>query len=150
MMQGQQRSASMQRTILIVEDDLDVVESLKLILEGKGFNVIHALDKESGLELARDAKPDLIILDIMMPSGTEGFHFVWALRKEPDKAVRDIPIIVISSIHHTTELRFYPHQRDAVYEPGEYLPVQAFLDKPVDPDDLLRTLSNVLGDKRDV
>ncbi|HID07877.1 MAG TPA: response regulator [Armatimonadetes bacterium] len=140
----------MQRTILIVEDDLDVVESLKLILEGKGFNVIHALDKESGLELARDAKPDLIILDIMMPSGTEGFHFVWALRKEPDKAVRDIPIIVISSIHHTTELRFYPHQRDAVYEPGEYLPVQAFLDKPVDPDDLLRTLSNVLGDKRDV
>jgi CheY-like chemotaxis protein len=69
----------------------------------------------------------------MMPEATEGFHFVWKLRQKPDDYSRTVPIIVLSAIHGTTDLRFYPDSGDGTYAAGEYLPVQDFVDKPVEP-----------------
>jgi CheY-like chemotaxis protein len=97
------------------------------------------------LERARSERPDLILLDVMMPSGTEGFHFVWDLRKDPDEQVRDTPIIVLTAIHGTTRLRFYPDQTDTEYGAGEFLPVQAFLDKPASSEQLKAKISEVLA-----
>jgi CheY-like chemotaxis protein len=130
--------------ILVVEDDADTVEALRALFEHEGYEVLAASDATSAFELNQTEKPDLIVLDIMMPSGTEGFHFVWRLRREGDEACRDVPIIVVSAIHETFPLKLYPDESDPVYAPNEYLPVQAFLDKPAEPSQLLDEVRRLL------
>jgi two-component system phosphate regulon response regulator PhoB len=130
--------------ILVVEDDADTVEALRVLFENEGYEVLTASDATSAFELNQAEKPDLIVLDIMMPSGTEGFHFVWRLRREGDEACRDVPIIVVSAVHDTFPLKLYPDQSDPVYAPHEYLPVQAFLDKPAEPSQLLAEVRRLL------
>jgi len=130
--------------ILVVEDDPDMAETIRIILESKEYQVVHAASREDGLAKVKAESPDLILLDVMMPEGTEGFHFVWELRRDPEPRYRDIPILVVTAIHGTTELRFYPDQSDGTYEPGAYLPVQDFVDKPVKPSDLLERVERLL------
>ncbi len=134
----------MQQRILVVDDDPDIVEAIRLVLEANSYRVLTSRGAEEGLACARDEKPDLILLDIMMPEGTEGFQFVWELRADKNPAVKATPIIVLTAIHGTTELRFYPDQGDGTYKEGEYLPVQGFIDKPVEPRTLLAQVSKVL------
>jgi len=131
--------------ILVVDDDVDLVETLRLVLESRGYAVVGAYDARTALEKAESERPDLILLDIMMPRGTEGFHFVWQLRQESEEGLRSIPIVVLTAIHEKTDLRFYPDQEDGTYKSGEYLPVQDFVDKPVDPTQLLERVEKVLS-----
>ncbi len=133
--------------VLIVEDDVDTVEALRVLLEHEGYDVVTATDPDSGLEMAQQRRPDLIVLDVMMPSGTEGFHFVWKLRRDGHEEIRDVPIIVVSGIHRDSPLKLYPDQQDAEYGPYEYLPVQAFLDKPIEPEELLEHIARLLRQK---
>jgi twitching motility two-component system response regulator PilH len=133
--------------ILIVEDDQDTADTLKLVLEREGYEIVHALDAADGLAKARAERPNLVLLDVMMPTGVEGFHFVWDLRKEPDEALRETPILIMTAIHQTTKLRFYPEQSDGQYESYEYLPVQGFLDKPLNFDTLLEQVQLALEHK---
>ncbi|MFB3880467.1 MAG: response regulator [Armatimonadota bacterium] len=135
------------KKILIVEDDADTVEALTLVLEKSGYRTVSAPGAEQGIAKVKSERPDLVLLDVMMPAGTEGFHFVWTLRKETDPASRDIPIIVLTAIHETSPMRLYPDQADSSYGPYEYLPVQGFFDKPVDMDRLLGEIRKLLGDK---
>jgi DNA-binding response OmpR family regulator len=132
------------KKILVVDDDPDIVESLRVVLESRSYQVLSASNAEEAQEQVRKERPDLIILDIMMPRGTEGFHFVWNLRNDASSGCQDVPILVLSAIHDTTSLRFYPDQSDGTYSPGEFLPVQDFLDKPVEPKELLRRVENLL------
>jgi len=132
-------------TILVVDDDPDIVESLTLVLESESYQVEAAADAQEALEKVEAVHPDLILLDVMMPDGTEGFEFVWQLRNEYPDDLAQTPIVVLTSIHHTTKLRFYPERSDGTYGSGEYLPVQGFLDKPVHPSDLLEQVAEVLG-----
>lgn len=134
--------------ILVVDDDPDIVESIRLVLESAGYQVESASTIEEGFEKVESWRPDLILLDIMMPDGTEGFHFVWKLRNQYPDEVKDTPILVLSAIHSTTRLRFYPEQSDGTYEPGEYLPVQGFIDKPVEPSTLLKEIEKVLSESK--
>jgi CheY-like chemotaxis protein len=130
--------------ILIVDDDPDIVDALSLVLEGAGYQVRDAANAEEGLAAVERERPDLIVLDVMMPDGTEGFQFVWRLRNELPQAVQETPIVILTAIHGTTRLRFYPEASDGTYSPGEYLPVQGFIDKPVDPEDLLKKVATLL------
>lgn len=132
-------------TIMIVDDDPDIVESLTLVLESESYGVETASSAGEALEKVQATRPDLILLDVMMPDGTEGFQFVWKLRNEFPENIAQTPIVVLSAIHETTSLRFYPEQGDGTYEPGEYLPVQGFIDKPTDPPQLLRQVAEVLA-----
>ncbi len=134
--------------ILAVDDDRDLVESLRFVLESRGYEMVAAHDAEAGLEKVRSERPDLILLDVMMPDATEGFHFVWKLRNLEGEYFRTVPVIVLSAIHERTELRFYPESGDGTYRAGEYLPVQDFMDKPVEPNDLLDRLERVLATSR--
>jgi len=129
------------KKVLIIDDDPDIVESMRIVLESQGYQVIVAYDPKTGYNMAKTEQPALIILDIMMPTGAEGFQFVWKLRNEPDKAVSTLPILVVTAVHSKTELKLYPNQEDSAYEAGEYLPVQGFLDKPVQPSDLLANVA---------
>jgi len=133
-----------QRKILVVDDDPDIVESIKMVLEANSFKVATGGSAEEGLALARSEKPDLMLLDVMMPTGTEGFEVVWELRADPDPAIKNIPIVMLTAIHGTTELRFYPEESDTTYQAGEYLPVQGFIDKPVEPRALLSQIDKLL------
>ncbi len=130
--------------ILIVDDDEDLVAVLRMALESRGYKLTSAYDLSTGLQAAADERPDCIVLDVMMPHGTEGFHFVWQLRRREETYFKNVPIIILSAIHEKTTLRFYPDTGDGTYQPGEFLPVQDFVDKPVDPALLLERIERVL------
>jgi len=131
--------------ILVVDDDPDIVEAMRLVLEGKQHQVETAGSAEEAEAQTVAFRPDLILLDIMMPEGTEGFQFVWKLRNQMPEEVRNTPVVVLSAIHSKVDLRFYPEESDGTYEPGEYLPVQAFIDKPAAPHELLNRVESVLA-----
>lgn len=131
--------------ILVVDDDPDIVEAMRLVLEGSGYEVSTAASASEAEAQVLAVKPDLILLDIMMPEGTEGFQFVWRLRNQLPEEVRETPIIVLSAIHSKVDLRFYPDQSDGTYAAGEYLPVQGFIDKPAAPQELLSKVKETLG-----
>jgi CheY-like chemotaxis protein len=130
--------------ILIIDDDDDIAHALRLPLEAAGYNVTRATNGEAGLQKVKEINPDLIILDVMMDSSTEGFHVSLALRS-PDpaseyKAYSQIPILMLTSIHTTTSLRFAPDR--------DYLPVDAFVEKPIAPADLLKKVREFLSKKK--
>lgn len=129
--------------ILIIDDDDDLVHALRLPLEAAGYRVSRAANGNEGLQKTKEVNPDLIILDAMMDTTTEGFHVSLALRS-PDprseyKAYSQIPIIMLTSIHSTTSLRFGPDR--------EYLPVDAFIEKPIEPAELLKKVRKHLAKK---
>ncbi len=139
---------AVERMILIVDDDPDIVDSLTLVLEKEGYATASAGNAEEGMAKVDSERPDLIVLDVMMPSGTEGFHFVWNLRKHEDAGLRELPIIMLTAIHQSSSEKFYPDQSDGVYQPYEYLPVQAFFDKPVPVNEFVAEVKRLLpGDK---
>jgi DNA-binding response OmpR family regulator len=119
--------------ILIIEDDPDMAEAIRMPLESNGYEVAHAPTGEEGLQKVKEIEPDLIILDVMMETTTAGFQVSLQLRSpDPESeyaAYRNVPIMMLTAIHTTTSLRFGPDEG--------YLPVDDFVEKPIDPDELL-------------
>lgn len=125
--------------ILIVDDDAEMVESTRTLLEADGYKVVAAPHGDAGYAKAREEKPDLILLDVMMQTDREGFEIAQKLKA--DEATRHIPVIIITGIRRAKQLPFK-------YEPDDdWLPVKAVLEKPVQPDILLRTLKQAMGGK---
>jgi len=126
--------------ILIIDDDPDMLLATRMCLEFVGHSVSSAGTTEQGVEQIRDDPPDLIILDVMMGTPTEGFQLALRLRNPgpgSDLArLQDIPILIFSAIHATTPLRFESDQ--------DYLPVDGFLDKPLDPSVLVEKVNALL------
>ncbi len=78
----------------MVEDDCDMAEAIRLTPGNAGYQVVNTYDPNEAWQKVNEEKPDLIVLDIMMPTGTEGFQFVWKLRSpQTDESVRNVPII---------------------------------------------------------
>ena len=127
--------------ILVIDDDPDIVTAVQMVLESGGHQVLSAPNGKQGLERVKADVPDLIILDVMMETHTEGFELALKLHS-PDpasewKPFRNIPILMLTAIRSTTPLR---------YEPDiDYLPVELFVDKPIDPDDLLGKVNWILA-----
>jgi CheY-like chemotaxis protein len=126
--------------ILIIDDDPDMVLATRLCLENAGHEVIEAPDGASGLERVRSERPDLIILDVMMNTTTEGFQLALELRSpdpsSPYAEFKNIPILMLTAIHTTAPVRFSPDE--------DYLPVDAFVDKPIDPESLVEQVESLL------
>ena len=125
-------------TILVIDDDVDLVEVIRVTLEGAGYEVIDAQNGTRGLALARDERPDLILLDVMMDTIDEGLRVAHALRDAPETS--RLPILMMSAIGERTGFRF-DVERD-----GAFLPVQAFLEKPIHPLRLLDLVNRHLGE----
>src|SRR5207244_11056990 len=87
------REGRMSQTILVIDDDLDICEIVKVNLEGVGYQVSLAHDGAAGLAAARALRPDLIILDVLMPE-LDGWQVLDELRKETSTA--DLPVIVLT------------------------------------------------------
>jgi CheY-like chemotaxis protein len=130
--------------ILIIDDDPDIVMAVRLSLESAGHKVVEADSGKAGLKMIKSEHPDVIILDVMMETHTEGFQLAQKLHS-PDpasewKQFKDTPILMLTAIHSTTPMR---------YEPDiDYLPVELFVDKPIDPDDLIKKVAWILGRKK--
>ena len=132
----------MKKRILLVDDDPDVRLTAKLPLEAAGYEVFEAINFAEGQAAVKQVKPNLIVLDVMMDTTTAGFQFALDLHN-PDpssdfKEFKDTPIIMLTAIHTTTTMRFGPD--------SNYLPVQEFLEKPVEPDVLLARVRKLLGE----
>ncbi|MHC4370968.1 MAG: response regulator [Planctomycetota bacterium] len=126
--------------ILIVDDDPDFVVVMKTVLEGEKYTVDTAPGKTEALEKLRAGKPDLLILDVMMNTWSDGFEMARDLRKNPD--YKDIPIIMLSGVEQRTGIEFKSTAGDS-----EWLPVDAFLDKPVESKVLLAEVEKLLSNK---
>jgi CheY-like chemotaxis protein len=126
----------MKKTILVVDDDVDVIESRKIILEHNNYNVLTATTIDVAWELIKNHKVDLILLDVMMNKDTDGFFF--AQKIKADSVFREIPIVLVTAVNQRTKFRF------DIDEDGDFLPVEKFLEKPVDPDDLIMTIRGLL------
>ncbi len=123
--------------ILIIDDDPDISEAMKVILENKGYMVRTAGDGAEGMEQIGADKPDLIILDVMMNTSREGFILSRELKDNPE--YKNIPILMLTAVKEKTGLDFRPAAGDE-----SWLPVEEYLDKPVKPDLLLETVESLL------
>jgi CheY-like chemotaxis protein len=126
--------------ILIVDDDVDHTKSIQVILESKNYNVVTASDRNEGMEKAKLEKPDLFILDVMMSTWHDGFEMSRELKKDPQ--FKDTPILILTAVKERTGLGFKSTAGDP-----EWLPVDGFLDKPVEPENLLSEVTSILSGK---
>lgn len=124
--------------ILIIEDDPDMQDVLSTILAPAAYELTSCYTGPDGMAAARKRKPDLILLDIMLSSPSEGFHLAYELKQ--DEVLKEVPIIMISSIGKTMGL-------DYAKELGsDYLQAERFLDKPFDAQTLREMVTEVLAE----
>jgi DNA-binding response OmpR family regulator len=121
-----------QRTILLVDDDHEILESMRTVLENKGFRILAARDGNAGLMIAEREVPDLLVLDMMMPKKS-GFLVLEKLRSRPGGL---IPTIMITG-NEGSRHRAY----------AEMLGVRDYIRKPFAMEKLVRSIEKVLGVK---
>lgn len=123
------------KKILLVDDDPDFVEAVKVIVETAGYEVKVAYDGKEGLEAVEEEKPDLIVLDVMMPvmNGHEA-----CAQLKGNKATAGIPIILLTAVADRVTTSTYTHRDMLESEAEDYMP------KPVEPAELLELIKNWL------
>jgi len=114
--------------ILLVDDDPDFVETTKTVLESKPYQIIIASNGDEGLRKAREEKPDLILLDVIMPV-KDGFTAAEQLKKDPQ--LSKIPTLMLTAFATKGRETSIPVSR------GMELETEDYIDKPVSPDELL-------------
>jgi NADH-quinone oxidoreductase subunit F len=126
--------------ILLVDDDPDFRDSLQIILENHGYAVRTAANGTEALEALRGKKPDLMILDVMMATETEGFDLAYELRKKPE--FKDLPIILLTSFLEKVR-REGPDKFQRIT--GEEWPARWMFEKPVDTKKLMAKIEGILA-----
>ena len=114
--------------ILLVDDDRDFVEGTKIVLESKPYEIITAVNGDEALRKAKAEKPDLILLDVIMPV-EDGFTAAEQLKK--DETLADIPVLMLTSYASKGAGTAIPQSR------GMELEYEDYIDKPVSPENLL-------------
>jgi CheY-like chemotaxis protein len=120
--------------ILIIDDDPDFVEATEMVLTKEGHMVDNAPGGKEGFQRAVESHPDLIILDVMMDSVLDGVSTCRKLHGDPKTSA--IPIVMVTSIANTDYAALFPTD--------EYIYMDAFLSKPVDPQMLLKKIHRIL------
>lgn len=125
------------KRLLIIDDDPDFAEGIKLILENAGYVVEVIHDPDVGFESLQTSPPDLLLLDILMGRGAEGIAIARKMRKEPK--LREIPTLIITGMREQIAFLF----------PGEpvhphFVAVDELVEKPVEPEFLLDRVSTLL------
>lgn len=126
------------KDILIIEDDKDLVSTVRIVLESKNYRVREAYNGKEGYAQIQEKIPDLIILDVMMRTDTEGFDLAFKLKNNPD--YQNIPILMVTSFPKKMA-ETGPEKFQHIL--GESWPVSEFLEKPIDPEVLLKTIDKI-------
>lgn len=124
--------------ILIIDDDPDLVKSMQVVLETRQHRISMAPNGKDGMRKIREDKPDLVILDVMMTTMDEGFDVSRDIKK--DAKLKDIPILMLTAIKDRTGLGFEKEAGDK-----DWLPVDAYCDKPLKPEELISKVEKLLG-----
>lgn len=119
---------SAQKLILVVDDDPDLVESVSMKLESKNYRVAKAYDGAEALEQIKDEKPDLVILDVMMPR-KNGYEVCKILKT--DEKTKDIVVILLTAVADAVSSTSYTHMD------GKTTPADDYIPKPIDLDKLM-------------
>ena len=142
----------MSKKILIVDDEPDIITFLSALLEENGYASVSAKDGTEGLELLRKEKPDLVLLDLMMPKKS-GITMFQELRKDPE--LSDIPVIVVTGVSEVTGVDFrnfmfkqpMRDEKKFVETTGlsKYTVPDGYIEKPIDPDELIKVVNETLN-----
>ena len=129
---------SEQKHVMVIDDDVQLVDTVKTLLESVGYQVSYAYQSEKGMDQAREIKPDLILLDIMFagPPGPDGVEISRRLRQDP--ILGNTPVIILSGVRKLLDMPF------KLAPDEDYMPVRAFLEKPFKPDQLLAEIRKIL------
>ena len=149
----------MSKRVLVVDDDENTRRFLSVALEANGYEAVTAEDGDDGFQKVQDEKPDLILLDVMMPKKT-GFVLFKQLRRKDE--FKDIPVIMLTAVAEvleedesqaegeTTE-RPFDSLRDSLRkaiakmrDEGLVKP-EVFMDKPIDPENLIEEVRGLIG-----
>jgi two-component system alkaline phosphatase synthesis response regulator PhoP len=131
----------MSEKILIVDDDPDIRDALTMILEAQGYQVATAKDGGEGLASLKTQKPDLMILDLLMPR-MDGFAVCKELQDPRWSKFKDMPILILTSVREEASRRRYE------LETGLELNVDDYVEKPVSPDVLLERVKQLIKRKQ--
>jgi len=121
--------------ILVVDDDPDLVETVSMMLESKGCEVGQAYDGVEGEESIKERRPDLVILDVMMPR-KDGYVLCAELKAKEE--TRDIPIVLLTAVGEAVPTTSYTHADGMSTEADDYIA------KPIDTDGLWNVVSALL------
>lgn len=124
------------KLILLVDDDPDFIEAVRVIVESGGYDVEVAYDGQEGLEAVAERKPDLIVLDVMMP--VMNGHEACAKLKSDDNS-KEIPVILLTAVADRVTTSTYTHRDMLESEAEDYMP------KPVEPKELLERIESWLN-----
>lgn len=133
----------MSQKILMIDDDKDYVDAVRFVIESRGYDFVSAYNTKDGFAKAKEEKPDLIILDVMMDMKADGFIFARKLRRDPEYSdVSKIPILMLTGIREKTGF-FFPGEIKHDY----FLPVDEFVEKPVKAEQLIEIVERLLKNK---
>jgi twitching motility two-component system response regulator PilH len=130
----------MSKKVLVVDDDPDVRLFTVTVLEQHGYTPLEATNGEEGKQMIKEAAPDLVILDVLMPreSGVRLYREI-----KTDKKLRDLPVLILSGI---AEKSFLRSQKALTEFGGDPIPEpEYYLEKPVEAEDLARVIQKILG-----
>ncbi len=125
--------------VLMVDDDPAFVESIRDLLEAFGYEVEAAFNGADGVARARAFRPDVMILDVMMRTETEGFEAARAVRDIPE--LQSMGLVLVTGVTATLKLP------QGLVPDEKWLPVDRILEKPIDPDRLIKEIERVLEKK---
>ena len=148
----------MAKQVLIIDDDQNTVKYLSVVLSEHGYDPVAAYDGSEGLQKIKQAKPDLIVLDVMMPKKT-GFVLFKQLKK--DEQYQDIPVLMLTGVSGALE-EMESHMEETFEKPYDSLREtlkrqiremraeglvrpEMFVDKPVDPDSFITKVRELIG-----
>ena len=124
--------AEEKRTVICIEDEPEMIDLVKLILGRKGFDLVGAVGGREGIEVVRRLKPDLVLLDLMMPD-MDGWEVYQQMKA--DDALKDIPVIVVTAKAQSIDKVLGLH----------IAKVDDYVTKPFGPQELLQSVNKVLG-----
>ncbi|MDP3790296.1 MAG: response regulator [Candidatus Omnitrophota bacterium] len=128
------------KKILVIDDDADLVASIRVILESKGYKVVSAANKDEGLAKIKELMPDLIIMDVMLEKMSDGFDISRKLKS--DEKYKKIPLLMLTAIGDTTGFKFSDVAGDKAW-----LPVDDYAEKPLKPEELISRVERLISPK---
>jgi two-component system, OmpR family, alkaline phosphatase synthesis response regulator PhoP len=129
--------------VLVVDDDPDIVATSRIVLESNGYEVQTAASGKEALDILSRVRPDVMLLDVMMTSDTEGFDLAFKLRQDPE--FKDLPIIMLTAFLDKVRTEG-PGPFEFIL--GEQWPVEWLFEKPLDTKKLLAKIEAILKSRQ--
>ena len=126
--------------IVVTDDDPEIRDTMQALLETRGYTVVTAADRDEGMDAIRRERPDLAIIDAMMTTRQDGFEMSRELKKDPE--LKDMPVLMLTGVREKTGIDVKSSAGDPTW-----LPVDAFLEKPAEPEVLFAQVEKLLSGK---